>query len=138
MFISEVDYQDILNIRQQVMYPHKDIDFVKLSDDDKALHIGVFENNTLMSAMSIFIEERDVQFRKLATRIDMQNKGYGSALMKWLIDYAMDMKLERLWCNARVEAAAFYSRFGYKKTEKYFSKDGVDYVIMEKTFVHST
>lgn len=134
MIITEAPYQDILILRQQVMYPDKDIEFVKLPDDSLGLHIGVYENEELVSVMSIFLHNREVQFRKLATRTDMQNKGYASALMKWLVDYANDMKFNRLWCNARIDATDFYKKFGYKETENRFSKNNYDYVVMEKLF----
>ncbi|MFV0417576.1 MAG: GNAT family N-acetyltransferase [Dysgonomonas sp.] len=134
MIISEAPYQDVLKLRQQVMYPDKDIEFVKLPDDNSGLHIGVYENEELVSVMSIFLHNRDVQFRKLATRADMQKKGYASSLMKWLIDYANDMKFDRLWCNARVNATDFYKKFGYNETENQFSKNDYDYIVMEKLF----
>ncbi|NDV79851.1 GNAT family N-acetyltransferase [Dysgonomonas sp. 511] len=134
MIISEVLYDDVLALRQRVMYPDKDIDFVKLDDDDRGLHIGVFENGEPVSVMSIFLHGREVQFRKLATLGDMQGRGYASALMKWLIEYATDMQFDRLWCNARVDACGFYEKFGYKKTRESFSKNGIDYVIMERRF----
>lgn len=132
MIISEAPYTETLKLRQQVMYPDKDIEFVKLPDDDMGLHIGVYENEELVSVMSIFLHGREVQFRKLATREDMQKKGYASALMKWLIDYANDMKFERLWCNSRVGATDFYSKFDYKETDVRFEKNGYDYVVMER------
>jgi predicted GNAT family N-acyltransferase len=134
MIITEVPYHDVLTMRQQVMYPDKDTEFVKLSDDDRGLHIGVYEKDELVSVMSIFLHGRDVQFRKLATRNDMQGKGFASALMQWLIDYANDMKLNRLWCNARINATGFYSKFGYEETDKRFSKNGYEYVVMERKF----
>lgn len=134
MIISEATYVDVLNMRKQVMYPDKDLDFVKLSDDDKGLHIGVFENNELVSVMSIFLNGRAVQFRKLATSKDMQGKGYASALMQWLTDYANDLKFDRLWCNARSEVTEFYKKFGYEETTESFEKNGYNYVVMEKLF----
>lgn len=134
MIINEVPYTDILSLRREVMYPEKDIDFVKLPDDDKGLHVGVYENDELVSVMSIFLEGRAVQFRKLATKQNVQGKGYASALMNWLIEYANDMKFERLWCNSRIDAIGFYNKFGYKETDIRFSKNGYDYVVMERLF----
>jgi len=134
MIISEAPYQNVLNMRWQVMYPEKDTEFVKLPDDDMGIHVGVYENEELVSVMSIFLKGRDVQFRKLATRNDMQHKGYASALMQWLIDYANDMKFDRLWCNARTDATGFYKKFGYEETDERFTKNDYEYVIMEKRF----
>ncbi|MDU1889478.1 MAG: GNAT family N-acetyltransferase [Dysgonomonas sp.] len=130
MIINEAAYDDILKLRQEVMYPDKDIDFVKLDDDPMGLHIGVFENEELVAGMSIFLHGREVQFRKLATRTNMQGKGYASALMQWLVDYANDMKFDRLWCNARTDASGFYKKFGYEETDIRFSKNNYDYVVM--------
>lgn len=134
MIITEVPYHDVLTMRQQVMYPDKDTEFVKLSEDDRGLHIGVYEKEELVSVMSIFLHGRDVQFRKLATRNDMQGKGFASALMQWLIDYANDMKLNRLWCNARGGATYFYKKFGYEETDELFSQNGYEYIVMERKF----
>lgn len=134
MIISEANYDEVLKIRQQVMYPDKDIDFVKLADDGLALHIGAFENEELVAVMSLFMADGNLQFRKLATRKNMQEKGYASALIKWLIDYANDIKINRLWCNARTNAAEFYKKFGFVETDKCFSKNGYDYIVMEKLF----
>lgn len=131
MIITEANYEETLKLRQQVMYPDKSIEFVKLPNDELGLHIGILENNELVSVMSLFIENRDVQFRKLATRKEMQGKGYASTLMKWLIDYAKDMKLNKLWCNARKETVDFYKQFGYKETDKTFSQNGYEYIVME-------
>ncbi len=136
MIISEAPYNEVLAIRQQVMYPDKDTEYVKLSDDNMGLHIGVYENDVLVSVMSVFLHGREVQFRKLATLQQEQGKGYASALMQWLIDYANDMKFDRLWCNARANATDFYKKFGYVETDERFSRDEYDYVIVEKLFTH--
>lgn len=133
MIITEADYNDTLKLRQAVMYPDKDIDFVKLANDHLGLHIGILEKDQLIAAMSLFIENRSVQFRKLATLPNMQRKGYATILMQWLIDYANDMKLDKLWCNARKETVGFYKKFGYKETENTFTENGHEYVVMELT-----
>lgn len=132
MIITEAPYQEVLQLRQTVMYPNESIDFVKLPDDDKGLHIGAYEYEELISVMSVFLQDRAIQFRKLATRTDKQGIGYASGLMQWLIDYANDMKFEKIWCNARVEATEFYKKFGYKETGASFQKNGYDYIVMEK------
>ena len=116
------------------MYPDKDIDFVKLPDDNLGLHIGVYEKDILVSVMSVFLHAREVQFRKLATKNEEQGKGFASALMQWLIDYANDMKFDKLWCNARTNATGFYTKFGYKETDNRFTKNGYEYVVMERLF----
>ena len=133
MIITDVNYDDTLRLRHEVMYPEKDVDFVKLPNDELGLHIGILEKNELVSVMSLFIENRTVQFRKLATLQRLQRKGYATVLMQWLIDYAKDMKLDKLWCNARKESVNFYKKFGYVETGNSFEKNDHEYVVMELT-----
>lgn len=136
MTVNEANYEDVLTIRQQALYPDKDIDFVKLEDDDQGIHMGVYDDGgELVAVVSIFMSaDRSVQFRKLAVRPDKQSRGYGSSLIKWLADYAHDVKLSRLWCNAREEAVDFYKQRGLDITNQRFEKNGYSYVIMEKVF----
>ncbi len=132
--ISEVPYSDVLEIRHKVMYPEKDKEYVALPDDDKALHIGYYKEGMLVSVLSLFLHNRELQFRKFATLSEFQGQGYGSELMKWVLDYAIDMKFERLWCNSRVEKTDFYEKFEFVKTNQIFEKDGRQFIILERKF----
>lgn len=131
--ITEVPYTQVLEIRHKVMYPEMDTDFVKLEDDNKGLHIGYHKNDVPVSVASLFLdrEKHELQFRKLATLADFQNRGYASALIKWIVDYAKDMQFERVWCNARSEKIGFYKQFGFSETGETFEKNGFQYSIVE-------
>lgn len=131
MRIEEINYQEVLKLRQEVMYPDKDLDFVKLEEDDKGLHIGIYDDAHLASVVSLFIADRDIQFRKLATQISFQNKGYASKLIKYILDYANEMKFNRVWANSRANIYPFYEKFGFHKTDETFTKNGHDYIIIE-------
>lgn len=130
--INEVPYEQVLEIRHKVMYPDKNLEFVALPDDDRALHIGYYVGEKPVSVFSLFLNDGELQFRKFATLEEYQNKGYGSKLMEWLLDYVKDLKFTRVWCNARVEKTDFYKKFGFKETTEKFEKDGYAYVVLEK------
>lgn len=132
--IDEVLYEQVLDIRQQAMYPDREKEFVILPDDNKALHMGYFVEEKPVSVFSLFLVNGELQFRKFATLPQYQGKGYGAKLMEWLMEYAEDMKFARLWCNARVEKTDFYMRFGFAKTADTFEKNGYEYVVMERRF----
>lgn len=132
--INEVPYSDVLEIRHKVMYPEKDMNYVVLPDDDKGLHIGYYKEGLLVSVLSLFLNNRELQFRKFATLPEFQGQGYGSELMKWILDYAIDMKFDRLWCNSRIEKTDFYKKFDFVETDKVFEKDGRQFVILERNF----
>ena len=131
IMIDEVSYTEILSIRQQVMYPDKEKEFSILDNDNKGLHIGYYLEGKLVSAVSLFLEDRELQFRKFATLTEYQNMGYGTKIMEWILDYANDMQLSKVWCNARINKTEFYKKFGFVETNQTFSKNNLEYVIME-------
>lgn len=113
------------------MWPDKPLDYIKLPGDDQGLHYGLFNDQHLISVISLFIKKEEAQFRKFATETEEQGKGYGSQLLTHLIKEAQAKGIKRLWCNARTDKTPYYERFGFKKTQQTFHKGGIDYVIME-------
>jgi GNAT superfamily N-acetyltransferase len=118
-------------VRHEAMYPDQPFDIVKLKDDFDGIHFGLYADHKLTGVVSLFDEGDIYQFRKLAVLPSAQKLGYGSALMAYMIDFCKIQKATKLWCNARVQAKEFYFKFGFHETDKIFSKDGNDYVIME-------
>lgn len=131
MQIEQVPPYVVWPIRHQVMYPKLPFDTVKLAEDYEGMHLALFDDNKLISVLSVFRRGPDMQFRKFATLNEFQGKGYGSALMEYIITMAKQENMVRLWCNARRNAAAFYKTFGFQETENTFFKDGYEFVVME-------
>jgi len=132
--IKQITSSETLPIRHKVMWPDKPIEYVKLPNDENARHFGLFVNGEITSIISLFVENNEGQFRKFATLIEFQGLGYGTILLKSIIDLIKKEGIRKLWCNARVEKSKFYERFNLKPTAKKFEKGGIEYVIMEKTF----
>lgn len=131
MHIKEIKQEDTWKIRHLVMWPDQSMDFVKLPDDGMGLHYGLFNENELTSVVSCFISNGEMQFRKLVTLTHQQGNGYGTALLNHIISIANEKRIKRIWCNARVNKKAFYEKFGLTDTGKRFTKEGVDFTIME-------
>lgn len=132
--ISQIPATATWPLRHTVMWPDKPLDYIKLSGDDLGIHYGLFVEKQLVSVVSLFIDDDVAQFRKFATATSEQGKGYGTRLLSHLITEAKHKDIKLLWCNARVDKAAYYERFGMKKTCQIFNKGGIDYVIMEHRF----
>jgi GNAT superfamily N-acetyltransferase len=132
MNIREISAADTWDTRHEVMWPDKPFDYVQLAEDEQGRHFGVYEGDRIVSVISLFIDGDQAQFRKFATQTDVQGKGYGTALLNYLVDEAGASAIRRLWCNARTSKAAFYEKAGFRKTDKAFKKDGMDYVVMER------
>ncbi|MCZ4242528.1 GNAT family N-acetyltransferase [Pedobacter punctiformis] len=118
-------------IRHEVMYPDRPFDFVKLKEDFEGIHFGLYADHKLTGVVSLFQEGTIYQFRKLAVLTAAQKMGYGAQLLQYVIDFCKIQKATKLWCNARVNAKEFYVKFGFQATDRIFSKDGLDFVIME-------
>ena len=119
-------------IRHLAMYPDQPFEFVKLENDFEGIHFGIYVNHELTGVVSLFINGKVGQFRKLAVLPEAQRQGLGKKLMEYLIDFCIVQKLTKLWCNARVNAKDFYTSFGFNETDKTYTADGYDFVIMEK------
>ena len=118
-------------MRQAVMWPDQPISFVQLEEDSKGLHYGLWKADRLIAVLSLFIEKEEAQFRKFATLVSEQQKGYGSLLLKHVLEEAAQKKVKRIWCNARVAKVGFYEKFGMQVTDHTFRKKGIEYVVME-------
>ncbi|OCT13397.1 GNAT family acetyltransferase [Paenibacillus pectinilyticus] len=132
MEIKIIPKEATWQLRHQVMWPEKDLAYVKLVDDDAGIHYGLFERDQLVSVVSLFIEGKEAQFRKFATLETHQNKGLGTQLLTFMLDAASQAGVERIYCNARSSKALFYAKFGFQETTTRFTKGGKDYLIMER------
>ena len=132
--IREIQAQETYDLRHQVMWPDKPLEFVKLNEDDNGMHFGLLKDAEIISIVSLFIKDNSAQFRKFATKVSEQGNGYGTLLLDHLMTIASNEKIEKIWCNARVDKTSYYEKFGMVQTPKTFSKEDVHYIIMEKTF----
>jgi GNAT superfamily N-acetyltransferase len=122
-------------LRQKVLYPAEKLHDMQMDEDNHGYHFGAFENNELVGVVSLFQKDKDFQFRKFAVDESMQNKGIGTKLLKFIIDFSKTGGGERIWCNARLSAVDFYLKLGFSQTGTFFSKNGFDYEIMEKIII---
>jgi len=74
------------------------------------------------------IETEYIQILAMAVKKDLQNRGIGSQLIKWVEDYAAANNAERIVLTSRlhrVEAHAFYEGNGFIKKSYGFMKEFV-------------
>lgn len=119
-------------MRQKVMYPDFTVEQVKLKDDAQGRHFGLFAGDELTVVVSLFIKNKNLQFRKLATLTGQQGKGYGKQMMQFILELASAENLRMVWCNARLTAAPFYRQFGFEVFGETWQQDGHTFVIMQK------
>lgn len=130
--IKQIQPSETWELRHRVMWSGKSFDDIKLSNDNIGLHFGLFKDEILLSVVSLFIENDSAQFRKFATEIIEQNKGYGAKLLEHLIQECIERKVKTLWCNARTSGIGFYEKFGLAIVSDAWVKDGIEYVKMSR------
>jgi len=132
--LINITTEQTIPIRHQAMWPDKPVDFVRIPNDNEGQHFGIEMNNELVAIISLFVKNGEAQFRKFATVKKHQGKGIGSYLLNEIIERAQHKNLQRIWCNARVDKADFYHRFGLETTTQTYTKGGIDFVVMERWF----
>ena len=129
--IKETPLNIVWSLRHKVMYPLEALAIVKLEDDKNGKHLGLYVDDVLVSVVSLFVDDNELQFRKLATLPEHQGKGYASKLLLHIFSFAHEQKYNRVWCNARDTAIGLYLKYGMIKTKKIFYKNKFNYTIME-------
>ncbi len=129
--IRRINVEDTLPLRRDVLYPQLTLDGVRVAHDEDGLHFGLYEQDHLVTVVSLFPGNGSAQFRKLATTPACQGKGYGSSMLEHLVQFCRKERIGILWCNARDTAESFYIKLGFRKTGDYFQKDGIIFCRME-------
>jgi GNAT superfamily N-acetyltransferase len=118
-------------LRRKVLYPNEPLFKMEMEEDYHGWHFGAFTDDALVAVVSLFQNDTDFQFRKLAVSAVMHGQGVGKALLQHLVNFSRAQGATRIWCNARDVAIGFYLKQGLKQTGELFSKNGIDYEIME-------
>ena len=132
--IKNIQASETWDLRHRVMAPNRPFDSIKLPKDEEGLHFGLFEEEKLISVISLFIENDTAQFRKFATEISEQNKGYGSILLNHIIEESVKNNVKNIWCNARMSAFGLYEKFGFKAISETWMGNEIEYIKMERMF----
>jgi predicted GNAT family N-acyltransferase len=132
--IKNIQASETWDLRHRVMAPNRPFNSIKLPKDDLGLHFGLFQEEKLISVISLFINNDIAQFRKFATEISEQNKGYGSILLNHIIEESIKSNVKCLWCNARLTALRFYEKFGFEAVSETWMDNEIEYVKMERVF----
>jgi len=131
--IRPISAEQTYALRHEVLWPDKPFDYIKLENDASGQHAGAFRGDDLVAVISLFVNDETARFRKFATRPDQQRQGIGTLLMHYVETKARQCGAVQLWCDARLESASFYRRFGMEPTGEEFFKGNIPYVKFQKS-----
>ncbi len=135
--IELIQKEDTWPLRQEAMWPNKDISFVQLPGDEKAVHWGLFviiapNRKILVSCLSLFCSNSVLQLRKFATLPSQQQQGWGSKLLQYVLKEALLLAKGRaIVLDSRQEKEAFYASFGFQREGEPFERNERFYVRMK-------
>ncbi|KAF9258416.1 hypothetical protein L218DRAFT_733612 [Marasmius fiardii PR-910] len=153
--ITEIAPSETINLRHTVLWPNLDISYVQLAEDDHGFHFGAFlnseitENRQPTAVISLFLEPLPVplantesennqdtplaaRFRKFACSPSHQNQGIGTCLLRYAFDFARsNLNASVVWCDARLDSAAWYEKRGMSRFGDNFWKGSIEYVKMK-------
>ena len=132
--VKDINLELVLDIRRDVLWPKKKLDYIKLEEDNSKnmSHLALYVNDIPVSIVSVFVNEKKMQFRKFATKLEYQGNGYGTKLLKYIFKLAKNDGIEYIWCNARKELTKYYNKFGLLETDKTFKNGEQEIVVMAK------
>jgi len=130
--IEQIRHELTWKLRQKVLYPESEVFDMRMEEDLDGVHFGAFKGGWLVGVISLFQKGDDFQFRKVAVDPSAQNMGIGSMMLNYVTDFAKVECGRRIWCNARISAIPFYLKHGFVQTGSNYSKNGIDYEIMER------
>jgi GNAT superfamily N-acetyltransferase len=120
--VVEIAAADTHPVRLVVLRAHTPTKDVRFAEDELegAAHLGVFDGGRLVGVSSWIprglLEQPDVtamQLRGMATLVEYQGRGVGTALLRSGVDRAAAQHIDVVWANARDSALPFYLGHGF-------------------------
>jgi GNAT superfamily N-acetyltransferase len=117
--IRRVDLEQIIDLRHVVLRAGLPRAAAIFDGDDhtQARHYGAFDGPRLIGCVTLHLNTWENspawQLRGMAVADTHQKQGIGRKLIHFIEADLSDSPVRRLWCNARVPAAAFYRRLGW-------------------------
>ncbi|MCA8938858.1 MAG: GNAT family N-acetyltransferase [Planctomycetes bacterium] len=134
MRVEAVSIDQIRPLRHEVLRKSQPFETTLYSEDLQpgAEHFGAFTDaGDLAAIASIYAESRPEapsqawRLRGMASSEALRGKGYGSAVLRGVIESARSRGIAEIWCNARVVAFEFYQRHGFQLVGELFEIEGI-------------
>lgn len=134
LIIKKVKSEDLYLLRNKVLRNNKGIQYCKFEGDENesTAHFAAFKENLIIGGVSLIKNNTNkikslsnIQLRGMAVYKIYQKNKIGSLLLKKVESFCININIDFIWMNARLEAIEFYLKQGYVKTKKSFNIEGV-------------
>ena len=97
------------------------------ADDPLAWHAIVFENGKAIATGRLI---RDGKIGRLAVLKQYRGQGFGSKLLKALVNHGKNLGILDFYLHAQTSAIGFYERLGFKPIDSEFNEAGIAHIKM--------
>lgn len=106
-----------------------------LADEENQLHFGLFGpgNHLVACAVAVRVSPTEARIRQMAVSPPHQRKGLGQRILRELESNLEARGFRKLVMKARMSAAGFYEKLGYKIVGEEFVDVTIPHVTMIKT-----
>ncbi len=131
-------YRDTVALRDRILRAPLGLKFDEndLQREASEIHIACYcEGDSFPVGCAILCpsgEDAAVKMRQLAIDENAQGRGIGTTLVEFCEQETRELGKDLLFCHARIQAAVFYEKLGYRKTGEPFEEVGLPHVRMEK------
>jgi len=137
--IKTITAKETYPVRLAVLRKNIPLPFEFTGDfDEDTFHLGAFLDNQLVAVASFMKVSNHLfsglqyQLRGMATLEKFQGAGAGKVIMQHAFKKLIDLKINCLWCNARVVAVPFYKKLGMNVVGKPFD---IEFIGVHNTMV---
>ena len=142
--IKTITAEETFDIRKEVLRKNIPLPFKFNGDlDEYTFHLGAFKNDKLIAVSSYMkvinknFDGEQFQLRGMATLVDFQGFGAGKLMMEKAFSILNELKINCLWCNARIVAVNFYKNQGLQTFGELFNIKYVgDHYVMFKNLTN--
>src|SRR5690242_5021786 len=119
--VRRVSLDDVLPLRHAVLRPGRPLATARFDGDAEpaTMHVAARDGDVVVGCAAVLrraLDGRDAaQVRGMATAPAHRRRGVGTAVLRFVERVvAREWRLPLAWCNARVEAVAFYETAGWR------------------------
>lgn len=134
---ASVDYKKSMILREEILRRPLGLSFhpEEIEAEKDYIHIAAYLGEKMCAALVLVPEGDELKMQRVAVKSAFQNKGLGSALLRFCEKYAQKHFYKSIYCHAREAAIEFYSKNRYFLEGNPFDEDGMAVHKMRKNLL---
>lgn len=126
--------EEIKNLRYEVFVNEQnvDIDIELENDEDKYIHLCLYQNNILIAYSRLKINDKILHIGRVLVKKEFRGQGYGRTIMKYSEETGRELGCNVAKLNAQKHAIGLYVKCGYEKYGDFFVEANISHIKMKK------